>query len=98
LALINVTKRSASAFAVTDCSLIALSKEVFHKKMEELAREHQNHVFNYIECAPTFKKLTHAQMASLASHMHEVRFEKDTVIFNLGDFANCIYLIKSGEI
>jgi CRP-like cAMP-binding protein len=38
----NASKRSASAIALTDCCLIALAKEVFHKKMEELAIENHH--------------------------------------------------------
>jgi CRP-like cAMP-binding protein len=66
--------------------------------MEELARDSHHLLFNYIDCAPVFKKLTLFQKRSLAAHMHEVKFEKDAIIFQVGDFANCIYLIKSGEI
>jgi CRP-like cAMP-binding protein len=66
--------------------------------MEELAKDHHHLLYNYIDNAAIFKKLTQTQKNSLSSHMHEVKFDKDTTIFHLGEFANCIYLIKSGEV
>ena len=93
-----MAKRSATAVAESECELIALSKENLQRKMEELARDSHSFIFNFVDRAPVFRRLTTAQKKSLAAHMHEARFEKDAVIFHLGDLANCIYLIKNGEV
>lgn len=98
LALINQGKRSASAYAESDCLLLALSKTCFQQIMEELSRSSSSLALQFLEEIPVFRKLTLAQKKSLAHNMHEVKYEKDAYIFRVNEFANSIFLLKSGEV
>lgn len=98
LALINHAKRSASAFSESDCLLLALSKICYQQIMEELSRSSSSEALHFLEEISLFQKLTIAQKKSLASNMHEIKFEKDTFIFRVNEFASSIFLLKSGEV
>lgn len=53
---------------------------------------------NYIDKVPIFKYLTKREKTALAYNTHFLKFNKDTVIFEKGEPANCFYILIEGKV
>jgi CRP-like cAMP-binding protein len=51
-----------------------------------------------LKSSSIFGNLPEQELIDIANVMEEIELDKDEVIFNKGDFGDCLYIIKSGSV
>lgn len=51
-----------------------------------------------LKSSSIFGNLPEQELIDIANVMEEIELEKDEIIFNKGDFGDCLYIIKSGSV
>ena len=97
LALESSKPRSASAACKTDTHFLVLLQKDYQKFMQRLVIEKKNDMINFLHSLPAFSKLNKLAISKLTYNIKEVAFTKGQVIFNEGDLAKEIYIIREGE-
>lgn len=98
LGIIYNAPRSASVFALTDCELVEINRNVFKQVMDDINQQHEKENKKFLEVLTFFKELTEEQKNALASTCFTETYDEGQVIFNQGDDANSFYVIKQGTV
>lgn len=51
-----------------------------------------------LKSSSIFGNLPEQELIDIANVMEEIELDKDEIIFNKGDFGDCLYIIKSGSV
>jgi len=98
LALLHDAPRSGTIVAVTDCLLWTLERKNFRKIIEHITKLNYEENLRFIDSIPILSHIEQYQKTILSSSLFKEEFEPKTLIVKKGELANCLYIIKSGEV
>jgi CRP-like cAMP-binding protein len=98
LALLHEAKRLESAKAITECYLWVMERKNFRKIVEHITKKHFEENKKFIESIPILANIENTQKTLLCSSLYKESFDEGKYIVREGDPAQCIYIVKEGEV
>ena len=98
LALLHGSPRTGTVIAETECYLWVLERKHFRKIVDHIAKLNFEENKNFIQSIPILAHIDHYQQTILCVSLIKETFDEGTFIVKEGDAANCIYIVKSGEV
>lgn len=89
--------RFISVKCLERCHLLFISKAGFEKARDETDRKARNELVNFIKRIPLFESTTRTSITKLTQKLHDVTCNRGQVLFNQGDKADKVYIVRSGE-
>ncbi len=97
-ALLNNSPRTCSIKSIVQCEFWILERESFRKIIDASTIENFKENKKFIQSIKFLQVLENYQISILCFALYKSLFTKGQIIANEGDFANCIYIIKEGEV
>ena len=97
-ALLNNSPRTCSIKSIIQCEFWILERESFRRIINSSTIENYKENKKFIQSIKFLQVLENYQISILCFALYTGLFTKGQVIANEGDFANCIYIIKEGEV
>ncbi len=98
LALLNKNPRLETIRTLIQCELFILERDSFRKIIDKKMKENYNENKNFINSISVFQIMDSYQQSLLCNSLYEEIFIEKQIITKEGDDANCIYIIKEGEV
>ena len=98
LALLHGSPRSVTVKAVTDCFMWVLERKNFKKIIEHITQSQFEENKKFIQTTPILSCLESNEKTILSSNLYRVSFEPGEYIVKEGEQADCLYIIKEGEV
>ena len=98
LALLNKNPRLETIRTLIQCELFILERESFRAIIDKTMKENYIENKNFINSISVFKIMDSYQQSLLCNSLYEEIFIEKQIITKEGDDANCIYIIKEGEV
>ena len=98
LALLHGSPRTGTVIAETECYLWVLERKHFRKIVDHITKLNFEENKNFIQSIPILAHIDHYQQTILCVSLIKETFDEGTYIVKEGDAANCIYIVKSGEV
>ena len=98
LALLHGAPRSGTVKAVTECGLWVLERKNFRKIVDHITKMNFEENKTFIQSVPILRTIDHYQQAILCLSLIKETFEEGKYIVKEGENADCIYIIKEGEV
>jgi len=98
LALLYNSPRAATIICKNGGVLWALERKAFRHVMVSAGAGNAATAENFLKTVEILSPLTDAQRASLAEAMEESKFSDGEYVVNMGDVADAIFFVKSGEL
>jgi CRP-like cAMP-binding protein len=98
LALLHGAPRSATIITLTDCLFWVLERRNFKKIVDHI--NHLNYEENkqFVHSISILSHIENDQKSILCQNLIKETYEEGTIIVKEGDKANCLYIIKEGEV
>ena len=103
MSALSLIPRSATVRAAEDCTMLEMLRPVmlilkknpaFQREMEHVFRERA--LGNQLRNLPIFSSLSEEFIEELKDRVELIQYEPDTVIFNEGDQADALYIVRFG--
>lgn len=103
MSALSLIPRSATVRAAEDCTMLEMLRPVmlilkknpaFQRAMEHVFRERA--LGNQLRNLPIFSSLSEEFIEELKNRVELIQYEPDTVIFNEGDQADALYIVRFG--
>lgn len=98
LALLHESARSANCKSTKDCLFYVLERRIFRKIIEHMNFISYETNKKFIESIHILSKIETDQKSILCSNLLRQIFREGDYIVKQGDKANCLYIIKEGEV
>ncbi len=98
LALLHGAPRSGTVKAITECGLWVLERKNFRKIVDHITKMNFEENKTFIQSVPILNSIEHYQQAILCVSLIKETFEEGKYIVKEGESADCIYIIKEGEV
>jgi len=98
LALLHGAPRSGTVKAITECGLWVLERKNFRKIVDHITKMNFEENKTFIQSVPILNSIEHYQQAILCVSLIKETFEEGKLIVKEGESANCIYIVKEGEV
>ena len=98
LALLNKNPRLETIRTLIQCELFILERESFRAIIDKTMKENYIENKNFINSISVFKIMDSYQQSLICNSLYEEIFIEKQIITKEGDDANCIYIIKEGEV
>ena len=98
LALLHGAPRSGTVTAVEECYLWVLERKNFRKIVDYITKINFEENKAFIQSIPILANIDHYLQAILCVSLIKQIFEPGKMIVKEGEMANCIYIIKEGEV
>ena len=98
LALLHLANRSSSAKTLSESFLWVLERKNFRKIVDHITKMNYEENKNFIESIPILANIHYTQKTILCSFLYKENFQKGHFIVRKGDHANCLYIVKEGEV
>jgi CRP-like cAMP-binding protein len=98
LALLHCCERSGSVSAINDSLLWVLERKTFRKVVEQINSSNFEENKKFIQSIPILQSLDNDQITILSSNLIKSQYEARSLIVKHGDAANCLYIVKEGEV
>ena len=98
LALLHEAKRLESARSITECYLWIMERKNFRKIVEHITKKNFEENKKFIESIPILANIENTQKTLLCSSLYKESFDEGKYIVREGDPAQCIYIVKEGEV
>jgi cGMP-dependent protein kinase len=98
LALLHGAPRSATIVAVTDCLFWVLERKNFKKIVDHINQLNYEENKHFVQSISILSNIDNDQKSILCSNLIKEIYEEGAVIVKEGDKANCLYIIKEGEV
>ena len=98
LALLHGAPRSGTVKAITECGLWVLERKNFRKIVDHITKMNFEENKTFIQSVPILNNIEHYQQAILCVSLIKETFEEGKLIVKEGESANCIYIVKEGEV
>ena len=98
LALLHGAPRSGTVKAITECGLWVLERKNFRKIVDHITKLNFEENKTFIQSVPILNSIEHYQQAILCVSLIKETFEEGKLIVKEGESANCIYIVKEGEV
>ena len=97
LALETSKPRSASALCKSDSHFLVLLKKDYSALIQRLVTEKRNEMVYFLQSLPPFQRLNKLSISKLTYNIKEISLRKGHYLFNEGDLAKEIFIIREGE-
>ena len=97
-ALLHNAPRTGTIRTIIQCELWILDRVSFRKIVDTSMKENYNEIKTFINSVTIFKIMDFYQQSLLSSSLYKEIFLEKEIITKEGDDANCIYIIKEGEV
>ena len=97
-ALLHNAPRSGTIRSLSQCELFILDRNIFRKIVDESTKANFNENKKFLTKVPIFNILNTYQLNMLCSCLYKEIYVKNQYIAKEGEQANCIYIIKEGEV
>ena len=97
-ALLNNSLRTCSIKSIVQCEFWILERISFRKIIDATTKENFKENKKFIKSVNFLKVLENYQISILCFGLYKEMFVENQIIANEGDYANCIYIIKEGEV
>ena len=98
LALLHGAPRSGTVKAITECGLWVLERKNFRKIVDHITKMNFEENKTFIQSIPILSSIEHYQQAILCVSLIKETFEEGKYIVKEGESADCIYIVKEGEV
>jgi len=98
LALLHGATRSETAKSLTESFLWVMERKNFRKIVDHITKMNYEENKNFIESIPILANIHYTQKTILCSFLYKENFQKGHFIVRKGDHANCLYIVKEGEV
>ena len=98
LALLYESSRKGSLKTITDCEFWILERKNFKKIIDHINKQNFEENKTFIQSIPILANLDHEQTAILSTSLLKETFEEQQIIVKEGDIAECLYIVKEGEV
>ena len=98
LALLHGAPRSGTVKAITECGLWVLERKNFRKIVDHTTKMNFEENKTFIQSVPILNSIEHYQQAILCVSLIKETFEEGKLIVKEGESADCIYIVKEGEV
>ena len=98
LALLHGAPRSGTVKAITECGLWVLERKNFRKIVDHITKMNFEENKTFIQSVPILNSIEHYQQAILCVSLIKETFEEGKLIVKEGESADCIYIVKEGEV
>ena len=98
LALLHEAKRPESARTITECYLWIMERKNFKKIVEYITKKNYEENKQFIESIPILSNIDNTQKSLLCSSLYKESFDEGKYIVREGDPAQCLYIVKEGEV
>ena len=98
LALLHGAPRSGTVKAITECGLWVLERKNFRKIVDHITKMNFEENKTFIQSVPILNSIEHYQQAILCVSLIKETFEEGKFIVKEGESADCIYIVKEGEV
>ena len=98
LALLHGAPRSGTVKAITECGLWVLERKNFRKIVDHITKMNFEENKTFIQSVPILNSIEHYQQAILCVSLIKETFEEGKYIVKEGESADCIYIVKEGEV
>lgn len=98
LALLHNSPRSGSVFALTDCFFWILSRSKFRQIVDHITEANYEENKQFLDSLRIVSNLEDFQKAILSNALYKEKFHINDFIVKRGERADCIYIIKEGEV
>ena len=98
LALLHGATRSETAKSLTESFLWVMERKNFRKIVDHITKMNYEENKNFIESIPILANIHYTQKTILCSFLYKENFQKGHFIVRKGDLANCLYIVKEGEV
>ena len=98
LALLHGATRSETAKSLTESFLWVMERKNFRKIVDHITKMNYEENKNFIESIPILANIHYTQKTILCSFLYKENFKKGYFIVRKGDIANCLYIVKEGEV
>ena len=68
-----------------------------NQMLAELERKKTNELVNFIKMLPVFKKLSRSKLLQITANLKRLVLIRKATVYNEGEPANWVYIIKEGE-
>jgi CRP-like cAMP-binding protein len=97
IALEAYKTRGASAYCLTDCHFICLEKKDYLQYMQRYLAENKQEIVDFLKNLPFFNQMSIILLKKLTYNIKEVLFKKGQIVFQEGDEANFVFILRTGE-
>ena len=98
LALLHGARRCETAKSLTESYLWVMERKNFRKIVDHITKMNYEENKNFIESIPILANIHYTQKTILCSFLYKENFQKGHFIVRKGDLANCLYIVKEGEV
>jgi cAMP-dependent protein kinase regulator len=98
LALLHGAPRSATIVASADCLFWVLERKNFKKIVDHINTLHFEENKQFVQSISILSNIENDQKTILCSNLIKEIYEEGTLIVKEGDQANCLYIVKDGEV
>lgn len=98
LALLHGTPRSGTVIATSDCLLWVLERKNFKKIVDHINHINFEENKKFIQSISILSNIENDQKSILCSNLIKELYEPGAQIVKEGEVANCLYIIKDGEV
>ena len=98
IALLHKYFRTSTIRTISECEFWILERISFRKIIDASTIENYKENKKFINSINIFRALENYQISLLCSALYKEMYIKDNIIAKEGDIANCIYIIKEGEV
>eukprot|EP00347_Sterkiella_histriomuscorum_P020337 403338195 len=97
LALIQNKPRAATIRCYQETHFATLDKFDYETSLMKIERKHQNKILEFMMDIPCFRLFTKNSILKFSYYLQKEKFKRNQVLYQAGQKANFIYIIKSGE-
>ena len=97
-ALLHNAPRTGTIRTIIQCELWILDRQSFRKIVDTSMKENYNENKTFINSVSIFRIMDFYQQSLLCNSLYKEMFLENEIITKEGDDANCIYIIKEGEV
>ena len=98
LALLYNAPRAASVIATTDCVVWTVNRQAFRKALMEEKIKETNKNIKFLKECELLKPLLNSELHLIDQALELNRYNKDDIIFKLGDPGDKFYIVKDGKL
>ena len=91
-------KRSITYNCLTPCFILLLKREDFRLTLGDLLLKHNHEITNLQSTCTIFRNWTEASIGSVIEYMKKETFQKNHVVYDIGDSNKYIYIILNGSV
>jgi signal-transduction protein with cAMP-binding, CBS, and nucleotidyltransferase domain len=96
--LVERRKHDTSAVSLKKSHILYIDYQIYSGVFAKMREKRRIAMASFLNIQNAFKHWSKAKLMSLSYYINELELKQDTVIFNLGDPADTIYVVQDGNV